>query len=162
MVLSNSYSTYNDIANLPAGAAGTTFAYATTAPFGTLPSSKSWHVDMALPVEKISSDPSNPTYVTVSFYLVNNAGQPYNNAPFSTYCFMTYVSAGKVITSPAGGPYFVVTPPTATSHNAKQLKDAQVSSEIRPTTRILPLPKTQDANLDGFFDAQPASSMLKA
>jgi hypothetical protein len=162
MVLSNSYSTYNDIFSPGAGAAGTTFAYATTAPFGSLPSSKSWHVDMALPVQTLSTSPSSPTYITVSFYLVDNAGKPYNNESFSTYCFMTYVSGGKVITSPAGGPYFVVLPPTATGVKAKQSKDAQVSAETGPKTRMLPPPRIQDAKLNGFWDVQPSESILKA
>ena len=59
IVLSNSFSTYNDVFNPAANFQGTTFAYAKNAPFGTLPSSMTWQSDMALPVKSISTDPSN-------------------------------------------------------------------------------------------------------
>jgi hypothetical protein len=153
VVLSNTYSTYNDIANPPAGAPGTTFKYGLNTPFGTLPTSKSWLVDMPLPVQKISTDPSNPTFITASFYLVDKTGTPFNNAPFSTYCFMTYISAGKVITSPAGGPYFVVVPPTGVGMNESDKKNDK--------TRMLP-PPTDDTHLKGFWEARPSSFIFQA
>jgi hypothetical protein len=155
VVLSNSFSTYNDVFNPPAGSPGTTFGYAVNSQFGPLPSSQSWQTDMALPATTLSSDPSNPTYFTATFYLVNKNGQPYNNAPFSTYCFMAYTSAGKVVTSPAGGPYFAIEPPTSTGQNAKDAKNNQVSGENR--FKMLPLPATQETNLNGFWDVRPAS-----
>ncbi len=143
VVLSNSYSTYNDIANPPAGSPGTTFKYGLNSPFGTLPSSKTWLADLPLPVQAISTDPSNPTFITASFYLVDKTGKPFNNAPFSTYCFMTYIAAGKVITSPAGGPYFIVVPPTGVGMNEK----------ANDKVRSLPAP-TEDSNLKGFWESR--------
>jgi hypothetical protein len=160
IVLSNSYSTYNDIANPAANTPGTTFGYAANAPFGALPTSLTWQVDLPLPVQKISTDPSNPTYITVSFYLVSNNGVPYNNEPFSTYCFMTYISAGKVLTSPAGGPYFAVLPPVAIGEN--KAKDSLVSAKTKAKTRRLPPPTIQNTNLNGFWDIRPSPLHLQA
>jgi hypothetical protein len=154
-VLSNSYSTYNDIANPPANAPGTTFGYAANQPFGSLPSSMSWHADIALPVQSISTDPSNPTFITISFYLVDKNGAPYQNKVFSTYCVMTYISAGKVMTSPAGGPYIVVVPPTGVGMNGTEPKQLQASDKSKTGNRMLPPPTVPGSNLNGFWDVQP-------
>jgi hypothetical protein len=156
VVLSNSYSTYNDIYNPAANSPGTTFGYAANLPFGTLPTSFSWHADIALPVQTISTDPSHPTYITASFYLVNKNGQPYNNSVFSTYCFMTYLSGGKIITSPAGGPYIMVEPPGAVGMDSKRAKDAQASSKEKKDLSF-PNPSSRDANLNGFWEIRPSS-----
>ena len=156
-VLSNSYSTYDDIFNPAAGAPGTTFGYAQNAPFGKLPNSFSWSADIPLPVSTISNDPSNPTFITVSFYLVDKTGTPYNNGVYSTYCFMTYIAGGKVQTSPAGGPYFTVVPPGTTGMQKNSERNQQLSATIKARTGLLPAPSAQESNLNGFWDVRPSA-----
>ena len=82
-------------------------------------------------------------------------GNPYNNQAFANYCFMTYVSNGKVMTSPAGGPYFFVVPPTAVGMDSKGQKETEISASPKGRTRMLPPPSARDGNLNGFWNTQP-------